>query len=103
LNPVVTYDFVETAIDRLEQTLPPLKGFILPGGHGSAALAHVARTVCRRAERRVVQIAYGDDERRDPGNLKNVLVYLNRLSDYFFILARYCNRITGKTEILCQG
>jgi cob(I)alamin adenosyltransferase len=85
---------LEAEIDRMETVLPPLKNFILPGGHPTVALCHVCRTVCRRAERLVValhQIAPVEEE---------VLRYLNRLSDYFFVLSRYLAHLLGAQEIL---
>ena len=82
---------LEETIDRLETELEPLKGFILPGGTMPGALLHVARTVCRRAERRVV--ALGGDA-VDP----LVIVYLNRLSDLLFVMARAVNRRAGVPE-----
>ena len=90
---------VENAIDRMDALLPPLTGFILPAGHASAAWAHIARTVCRRAERHAVGLleqAAGDGHSSAHGRL---LVYMNRLSDYLFVLSRYCNRIMGVQEI----
>ena len=90
---------VEDAIDRMDALLPPLTGFILPAGHASAAWAHIARTVCRRAERHAVGLleqATGDGHSSAHGRL---LVYMNRLSDYLFVLSRYCNRIMGVQEI----
>jgi cob(I)alamin adenosyltransferase len=86
---------LEQSIDRMEETLPSLTGFILPGGHPSAAVAHVSRAVCRRAERRVAALS-GDG--REKGEPDTVLIYLNRLSDYLFMLARYVNQITGAPE-----
>ena len=86
---------LERAIDRLDAGLPPLAGFILPGGHPGAAWAHVARTVCRRTERRVVALAAGGADAKDAVPIRRAIVYLNRLSDYFFVLARYINRIQG--------
>ncbi|MGD8369782.1 MAG: cob(I)yrinic acid a,c-diamide adenosyltransferase [Desulfobacterales bacterium] len=83
-------DFLEQAIDRMQEALPPLDGFILPGGHPASAWAHVARTVCRRTERRVVALA--ERENHAPP-LPAVLVYLNRLSDYLFVLARRINHV----------
>jgi cob(I)alamin adenosyltransferase len=91
--------YLETAIDRMDQHLPPLKGFILPGGRMPAALAHVARTVCRRAERHVVAL-YEDKTAGPPDAYQAVLIYLNRLSDYLFVLARYCNHLVGEADIL---
>lgn len=75
--------FLETEIDRLSGLLPPQTAFILPGEPHAAALAHVARTVCRRAERSAVQIEQRSDQ--DQAALR----YINRLSDYLFALARY--------------
>jgi cob(I)alamin adenosyltransferase len=83
---------LEADIDRMEATLPVLGGFILPGGHPAAAWAHVARTVCRRAERRVTALADREDH-ADP--LPTIRVYLNRLSDFLFVLARHINRRCG--------
>src|SRR5262249_14268255 len=76
---------LEQAIDRLNAGLPPLPSFVLPGGQRSAAWCHQARTVCRRAERDVVTLL-----RTEPVN-PQVLIYLNRLSDLLFVLARVCN------------
>ncbi|CAB5122131.1 ATP:Cob(I)alamin adenosyltransferase (EC [Olavius algarvensis associated proteobacterium Delta 3] len=87
---------LETAIDRMESKLPTLGGFILPGGHMSAGWAHVARTVCRRAERKVVVLSDTTDA---PDALQPVQVYLNRLSDYLFVLARYCNFLMGVADV----
>ena len=83
---------LEHTIDRLEQELPPLRRFILPGGSPAGAMLHLARTVCRRAERRVV--ALGADAVEPV-----VLVYLNRLSDLLFVMARVANRRSGIIEI----
>jgi cob(I)alamin adenosyltransferase len=82
---------LEAAIDRLESTLAPLQRFILPGGSPAGSLLHVARTVCRRAERRV--IALGADA-VDP----ILVVYLNRLSDLLFVMARAVNSRAGMPE-----
>ena len=84
---------LEQAIDRLEEQLPPLDRFILPGGGPKGAALHVARTTCRRAERTVVSLA------REHAVPKEVLVYLNRLSDLLFVLARAANRNAGHSEI----
>lgn len=86
---------LEKAIDRMDETLPALKGFILPGGHVSAAWAHIARTVCRRAERHVALLADDAGHSDSVWKLNGSLIYLNRLSDYLFVLARYCNQIQG--------
>lgn len=81
---------LEEKMDAWDKDLPPLQNFILPGGHVSGAAFHSARTIIRRAERRSVAVG----ENVNP----LVLSYLNRLSDYLFILARYVNHHTGQTE-----
>ena len=94
-------DALEAAIDRMNGQLPELKQFILPGGHLSAAMAHVARTVCRRTERRVIELVEREDGAEGPTRtMHHILVFLNRLSDYLFVLARYCNRINGREDVL---
>jgi cob(I)alamin adenosyltransferase len=92
--------FLEKAIDRLDQNLPALKGFILPGGHITAAWAHVARTVCRRSERKLVPLMKPSLKAKAAMQYRNLLVYLNRLSDYLFVLARYCNHMQGISDKL---
>ncbi|MGB2907906.1 MAG: cob(I)yrinic acid a,c-diamide adenosyltransferase [Candidatus Aminicenantaceae bacterium] len=93
--------FLEEAIDRLQRLLPDLKEFILPGGHTSSAWAHIARSVCRRVERRVVALREGEaSEGTDEPSLQNAQVYLNRLSDYFFVLARWCNFKHGMSDMV---
>jgi|SRR5207248_1742030 len=84
---------LEAAIDRLNERLLPLTSFVLPGGSPAAAWCHLARTVCRRAERAVVTLTSAE-----PVN-PQVLVYLNRLSDLLFVLARVANR-DGKDDVL---
>lgn len=84
-------ELLERTIDRLETELAPLRRFILPGGSPAGALLHLARTVCRRAERRVV--ALGADS-VEPG----VIIYLNRLSDLLFVMARAVNHRAGIPE-----
>jgi cob(I)alamin adenosyltransferase len=91
---------LERSIDRLDAGLPPLAGFILPGGHPGAAWAHMARTVCRRTERRVVGLAAGVTDAAAAEQTQRAIVYLNRLSDYFFVLARHLNRIQGVEDRL---
>ena len=76
---------LEAAIDRLNEPLQPLRSFILPGGSPAAAWLHLARTVCRRAERAVVTLMKSEAVNR------NVLIYLNRLSDLLFVLGRVAN------------
>jgi cob(I)alamin adenosyltransferase len=84
---------LERAIDAGESELEPLRAFILPGGTPKAAALHVARTICRRAERRVVAL------RRDTELPELVVIYLNRLSDLLFVLARVANRRAGAGEV----
>jgi cob(I)alamin adenosyltransferase len=84
---------LEAAIDRHEADLEPLKQFILPGGTRVAALLHLARTVCRRAERHVVSLA----EREPIAN--DLIVYLNRLSDLLFVLARWTNQQADQPDV----
>lgn len=91
---------LEGYIDRMDEGLPALRGFILPGGHASAAWAHLARTVCRRAERRAVGLSTGVPEAGPAEQLNRTIVYLNRLSDYFFVLARHINRTQGIEDTL---
>jgi cob(I)alamin adenosyltransferase len=86
---------LEREIDARNDRLEPLRSFILPGGTAAAAWLHLARTVCRRAERSVVTLA--QTERVNP----NVLVYLNRLSDLLFVMARVANE-DGKRDVLWQ-
>lgn len=86
---------LEQTIDRMEETLPTLKGFILPGGTTPSAWAHLARTVCRRAERHVIRSIEMESKFLDSENRKSIITYLNRLSDYFFVLARYLNHLEG--------
>jgi cob(I)alamin adenosyltransferase len=85
---------LERLMDELSEELPPLDNFILPGGAPGAAGLHVARTVCRRAERLLVALA------RDESMGPFILVYLNRLSDALFVMARYENRQKGIPDIL---
>ena len=85
---------LEKEIDFMNEKLPPMKSFILPGGHVAVSTAHVARCVCRRAERICVHM---QEEYVSVDHL--VLKYLNRLSDYLFVLARYTCLLTGSEEI----
>jgi cob(I)alamin adenosyltransferase len=90
---------LETAIDRMDALLPPLTGFILPAGHSAATWAHIARTVCRRAERHAVRLLGEAPEEEWSAAHRRLLVYMNRLSDYLFVLSRCCNRIKGVEEV----
>jgi cob(I)alamin adenosyltransferase len=85
---------LEHAVDAFNGDLDPLKEFILPGGTRAAALAHVARTVCRRAERALVRLAVTDPV-SEPARR-----YVNRLSDLLFVLARVLNRAAGRPDVL---
>ena len=84
---------LETAIDSMEAELPPMRHFILPGGHVLVSQIHVARTVCRRAERNVVALHGIEQVEAD------LLKYLNRLSDYLFVLSRYVAKCLEAKEI----
>ncbi|MHB8285011.1 MAG: cob(I)yrinic acid a,c-diamide adenosyltransferase [Caulobacteraceae bacterium] len=84
-------DRLEQEIDRLNDQLPPLTSFVLPAGTAAATYLHLARTVCRRAERTAVQLANADGEAVSAPALK----YLNRLSDLLFVMARHANREAG--------
>jgi cob(I)alamin adenosyltransferase len=85
---------LEQALDTLNDDLPPLKEFVLPGGDRAAAACHLARTICRRAERCCWELAAEADVRRD------LLRYLNRLSDLLFVAARGLARRDGGTDSL---
>lgn len=82
---------LENIMDQWDQTLPPLKNFVLPGGHMAGASLHIARTIVRRAERRAIAIG------KDVNPL--VTAYLNRLSDFLFVAARYVNHCLGDQEL----
>ncbi len=90
-------DLLEGEIDAMQSKLAPLKNFILPGGLPSVSYAHICRTVCRRAERRVVGLAQNED-------IDALIInYLNRLSDYFFVLGRYIAVLNGVEEVKWQS
>lgn len=91
---------LEQVIDDMDSQLPTLSGFILPGGHPTAAWAHICRTVCRRAERKVTRIEADYAGGNAAAQFELTLVYLNRLSDYLFVLARYCNHLQGVSDTL---
>jgi cob(I)alamin adenosyltransferase len=84
---------LETEIDQMEGELPPLKNFILPGGSAESAALHLSRTISRRAERELVAL-----HRQEPVR-EVVLQYLNRMSDYLFVSARYCNLKRGVSDV----
>jgi cob(I)alamin adenosyltransferase len=87
-------EWLEKEIDRMNEELPPMKSFVLPGGHPAVSTAHIARCVCRRAERLCVSM-------QESGLFIEPLVlqFLNRLSDYLFMLARYIGHVLGVPEI----
>lgn len=86
-------EILEKAIDEMNETLPDLKNFILPGGHTTVSYCHVARCVCRRAERIIVAL-----QQVEPVE-EIVLIYINRLSDYLFVLARKLSMDLGAEEV----
>ncbi|HET9482356.1 MAG TPA: cob(I)yrinic acid a,c-diamide adenosyltransferase [Xanthomonadales bacterium] len=85
---------LEQRLDGYNEPLPPLKDFILPGGGAAAAACHLARTICRRAEREVVTLSHHDAVRPE------AIRYLNRLSDLLFVVARVLARASGEGEVL---
>ena len=90
---------LEREIDRLNEALSPLRSFVLPGGSPAAAALHLARTVCRRAERLVVALAEKPGEAVSPAAIK----YLNRLSDFLFVASRYVNDRGGGDVLWVPG
>lgn len=86
-------EFLEKSIDLLSEELEELKNFILPGGGKGAAQLHLARSVCRRAERLLVTLAHNDELSRE------IVIFVNRLSDLLFVMARYENKETGHGDI----
>ena len=90
------YERIETEIDELNAELSPLRSFVLPAGHAAAAQLHVCRTVCRRAERLVVELAAIKDEHVSEG----AIAYINRLSDFFFVASRWANFKAGSGDVL---
>ena len=90
--PAEAIERLERTIDRLEGELPPLRRFILPGGGQAGAMLHLSRTICRRAERRVVGLGAAAVDGA-------IVIYLNRLSDLLFVMARAANHRAGLSEI----
>jgi cob(I)alamin adenosyltransferase len=84
---------LETEIDKMNSFLPELRNFIIPGGHPLVSLCHICRTVCRRSERLVIRLAYKE------GVNEIIIRYLNRLSDYFFVLARKIAQDLGIEDV----
>jgi len=83
---------LEKSIDLMNESLPEMRSFVLPGGHETVSLCHVARTICRRAERWTTAL------KSEEINDKSIPAYLNRLSDYFFVLSRYMSKILNVSE-----
>lgn len=86
---------LEKEIDSMNETLPVMKHFILPGGHSAVSITHITRSICRRAERCVVNL---QDQQRHVEPL--IIKYLNRLSDYLFVLARYIGHLHNVPEVV---
>ena len=86
-------EMLETAIDRMDEQLPEMRNFVLPGGHVSVSTGHIARCVCRRAERLVIGLADVEPVH------ENIPKYLNRLSDYLFVLCRWMTQILQAPEV----
>ncbi|OGU77698.1 MAG: ATP:cob(I)alamin adenosyltransferase [Ignavibacteria bacterium RBG_16_34_14] len=90
------FEEIEKEIDKFDIRLNELRNFILPGGCKSSALLHICRTICRRAERRVVTLSNGVNLNPE------IIIFLNRLSDLFFVLARYENKVSGIEDVKWQ-
>ena len=90
------YERIEAEIDELNGELSPLRSFVLPGGHPAAAYLHISRTVCRRAERLIVELASHEGEHVSEG----AVAYVNRLSDFFFVASRWANAKSGAGDVL---
>lgn len=88
---------LEQEIDLANEELPPLANFVLPGGHVINSTAHIARTVCRRAERELVRLRIDEPDVRN-----ETQIYLNRLSDWLFVVSRFASKKLGCSEILWQ-
>jgi len=94
---------LEKSIDKMEESLEKLTKFILPGGHLSSSFSHIARCVCRRAERKFISLMdKKPDMYNDVTSFNNIQKYINRLSDYLFVLARYCNKINDRVDIFSK-
>jgi cob(I)alamin adenosyltransferase len=91
------FNYLENEIDKFDSQLPVLKNFILPGGSKGASYLHIARTFCRRAERKTVTLKKSVDISDD------IIIYLNRLSDLFFVLARFENKINDIPDVIWKS
>ena len=85
---------LERVMDRLSEEMPPSKHFVIPGGTKAAAFLHTARTICRRAERQLIRFSINNEVNSD------LLKYINRLSDFIFVLARYANIVDGEGDTI---
>ena len=85
-------EYIELEIDRLNEYLPELKNFIIPGGHKISSYSHICRSICRRAERKISEL--NKNSSVDP----NILAYVNRLSDFFFVLSRFLKHSDNVSE-----
>ena len=85
-------EFIELEIDRLNKDLPELKNFVIPGGHKTSSYSHVCRSICRRAERKISEL--NNKSSVD----SNILAYVNRLSDFFFVLSRFLKHSDNVSE-----
>jgi cob(I)alamin adenosyltransferase len=90
------YERLESEIDELNSELSPLRSFVLPGGHAAAAYLHLSRTICRRAERLIVELKSIEGEHVSEG----AIAYINRLSDFFFVASRWVNAKAADGDIL---
>jgi len=90
------YERLEHEIDEMNAELAPLRSFVLPAGHAAAAQLHICRTVCRRAERLIVELASHKKEHVSEGAIS----YVNRLSDFFFVASRWVNAVAAKGDVL---
>ena len=93
------FERIETEIDDLNAELSPLRSFVLPGGHPAAAHLHLSRTICRRAERLIVELASLEGEHVSEG----AIAYINRLSDFFFVASRWANARTSGDVLWVPG
>ena len=95
----ISTDILESSMDIMSKSIPPLKNFILPAGPRDVCYCHIARTTCRRAERTIVKLARSEEGAVDPV----ILGYINRLSDYFFVLSRFLSHAKGIPETIWSG
>jgi cob(I)alamin adenosyltransferase len=94
---------MEARIDQMDAALPKLSNFIIPGGSKLSAQIHITRGICRRVERQLVKLEFGSQKAEDGKDAKILIQYLNRLSDLFFILARFINKLENIPEHTWSG